>query len=98
MEYVLCSSCSFPILADHIEQDISCPSCHQKGIVMLSKEVKMRGKTTNLVSTKIGGPGPGILEFIFGVVIGTVFAPVIISATKEGRSYLARLVEEKLRK
>ncbi len=99
MEYVLCTDCSFPILANDIGQDVTCPSCHQKGTVMLSKEVDMRSKvSTNQVSTKISGPGSGFLEFMAGLVIGVVFAPAIIASTKAGAEYLEKLAKEKIKR
>jgi len=64
-----------------------------------SKEVDMRGKiSTNQVSTKISGPGPGFWEFMAGLVIGVIFAPAIIASTKAGAEYLEKLAKEKIKR
>jgi len=60
----------------------------------------MRGRpsTTSTVGAPIASPGPGFWDFFLGLVIGTVFGPVIIASTKAGTEYLEKLIREKVRR
>jgi predicted RNA-binding Zn-ribbon protein involved in translation (DUF1610 family) len=90
MDYALCPSCSFPVLVKSAGQKVICPNCHQKGIIL--EEVSMRSKIA--ASPDLGKAG----FFFLGLFIGVLFAPPIIASVKEGREYLAKLVERKLGK
>lgn len=49
----------------------------------------------NYVSgNRISGSGTTLLLFLLGLGIGTIFGPELISATKEGKSYLRKVIEK----
>ena len=104
MDYVLCSQCGFPIAFTRVGQRISCPFCHNIGVVA----VAVAGKEDDMIqairnSYPISQEGtvavPAWLTWgTVGFVLGLIAGPIVLASTREGAQKLARMAEEKLRK
>jgi len=75
-----CSSCGYPIAAEHSGETIACPMCGTVNKATISDST-VAIPTSLLV---------GVLSFLGGMILG----PAVLASTKGGSDYLERQVRE----
>lgn len=77
-----CSTCSYPITAEHIGDRVSCPYC---GIGNIATGISGVTLPTSLVV--------GLVAFGLGVLLG----PTLIASTEAGQKWLTKKAQEKMK-
>lgn len=76
-----CASCGYPLAAEYVGQQVTCPNC----------------QTINQAIAQAEVPIPlwffaGAIGFVAGLILG----PVVATTTKEGAAWMARRASERL--
>ncbi len=69
-----CASCDYPLVANHIGEEVTCPMCNS---------------INESISQEVTIPRPvliGVIAFLVGVFVG----PALIATTSEGQKWLEK--------